>query len=68
MDCRRLTRIALYRLLGGAGGEARLTRGVNNLTAIHGDAESRAKHAAMGFRVGWGKSLDQLVAMVKAEG
>jgi len=37
-------------------------------TAIHGDAGSRAKHAAMGFVDGWGKALDQLLAMVKAEG
>ncbi len=37
-------------------------------TAIHADAEGRAEHAAMGFFDGWGKALEQLVAMVKAEG
>lgn len=32
---------------------------------IHGDEESRRKHEQMGFHEGWGKALDQLVAMVK---
>lgn len=36
-------------------------------TAIHPDVGTRAKHAAMGFHEGWGKALDQLVAMVKGE-
>ena len=31
---------------------------------IHGDEESRRKHDAMGFQEGWGKALDQLVALV----
>ena len=31
---------------------------------IHGDPESRRKHAEMGFHDGWGKALDQLVAVV----
>lgn len=32
---------------------------------IHGDEASRRKHEAMGFHEGWGKALDQLVALVK---
>ena len=32
-------------------------------TAIHGDAAARALHEQMGFHVGWGKALDQLVAL-----
>ncbi len=34
-------------------------------TGIHTDAESRKKHADMGFHAGWGKALDQLVALAK---
>ena len=34
-------------------------------TAIHGTAEGREKHEAMGFRDGWGAALDQLVALAK---
>ena len=33
--------------------------------AIHGDEEGAKKHADMGFHDGWGKALDQLVALVK---
>jgi uncharacterized protein YndB with AHSA1/START domain len=33
--------------------------------AIHGDEEGAKKHADMGFREGWGKALDQLVALMK---
>ena len=33
--------------------------------AIHGDEESATKHANMGFHDGWGKALDQLVALAK---
>ena len=33
--------------------------------AIHGDKESAQKHADVGFRDGWGKALDQLVALAK---
>lgn len=33
--------------------------------AIHGDEESAKKHAGMGFHEGWGKALDQLVALAK---
>jgi uncharacterized protein YndB with AHSA1/START domain len=36
--------------------------------AIHRDEEGRNKHAEMGFHDGWGKALDQLVAMVKTGG
>jgi uncharacterized protein YndB with AHSA1/START domain len=31
-------------------------------TVIHADEDGCKKHAAMGFREGWGKALDQLVA------
>jgi uncharacterized protein YndB with AHSA1/START domain len=34
--------------------------------AIHGNEETRKRHEEMGFREGWGKALDQLVAHVKA--
>jgi len=33
--------------------------------AIHGNEANTKKHADMGFRDGWGKALDQLVAHVK---
>ena len=33
---------------------------------IHGDEETRKKHDAMGFQDGWGKALDQLVALAKS--
>jgi uncharacterized protein YndB with AHSA1/START domain len=33
--------------------------------AIHGEEEDRKKHEEMGFHDGWGKALDQLVAVVK---
>ncbi len=32
---------------------------------IHGDETAREKHEKMGFHYGWGKALDQLVAMVR---
>ena len=32
---------------------------------IHGDEAVRKRHADMGFHDGWGKALDQLVALVK---
>jgi uncharacterized protein YndB with AHSA1/START domain len=38
-----------------AGGGARFTA-----HALHADAETAAKHAAMGFDVGWGKAFEQL--------
>lgn len=36
--------------------------------AIHSNEEDCQKHAQMGFHDGWGKALDQLVAMVKTAG
>jgi uncharacterized protein YndB with AHSA1/START domain len=33
--------------------------------AIHGEEEAAKKHAEMGFQDGWGKALDQLVALAK---
>ncbi|MDD4880387.1 MAG: SRPBCC family protein [Gallionellaceae bacterium] len=35
-------------------------------TVLHENRAARAQHAAMHFEEGWGKALDQLVAMVKA--
>jgi uncharacterized protein YndB with AHSA1/START domain len=32
---------------------------------IHGNEASRKKHEEMGFHEGWGKALDQLVALMK---
>jgi len=32
---------------------------------LHRDEDGRKKHAEMGFQDGWGKALDQLVAMAK---
>ena len=32
---------------------------------IHGDEESRKKHELMGFHDGWGKALDQPVAVAQ---
>ena len=32
---------------------------------VHGDEESRRKHEQMGFHAGWGRALDQLVAVIK---
>jgi hypothetical protein len=37
----------------------------NRTLVIHGDEEARKKHEDMGFHDGWGKALDQLVAVVK---
>jgi uncharacterized protein YndB with AHSA1/START domain len=34
--------------------------------ALHRDEDGRARHAKMGFTEGWGKALDQLVAMIKS--
>ncbi len=34
-------------------------------TVIHADEAGCQQHAAMGFKDGWGKALDQLVAMAK---
>ncbi len=32
-------------------------------TVLHGDADSRVRHEAMGFHQGWGAAFDQLVAL-----
>ncbi len=32
---------------------------------LHADAQARGKHEAMGFREGWGKATDQLVALAR---
>jgi uncharacterized protein YndB with AHSA1/START domain len=37
-------------------------------TVLHADEEARKRHEDMGFRDGWGKALDQLVAHVKTMG
>lgn len=34
-------------------------------TVLHGNEESCEKHEAMGFEEGWGKALDQLVAIAQ---
>lgn len=34
-------------------------------TVMHCNADGKSKHEAMGFEHGWGKALDQLVALVK---
>jgi uncharacterized protein YndB with AHSA1/START domain len=33
--------------------------------AMHRDEEGRKQHEEMGFQEGWGKALDQLVALVR---
>ena len=35
----------------------------NRVRALHKDREDARKHAAMGFELGWGAALDQLVAI-----
>jgi uncharacterized protein YndB with AHSA1/START domain len=39
-----------------------------HVVARHLDEEGRKKHEAMGFQEGWGKALDQLVALMKKQG
>ena len=34
--------------------------------AMHGDAESRRKHEAMGFHEGWGAAFEQMLGVVRA--
>jgi uncharacterized protein YndB with AHSA1/START domain len=36
-------------------------------TGMHSNAEGRKKHEAMGFEVGWGIALEQLVALMKKQ-
>ncbi len=45
--------------------EARGTQTKYTAMAIHGDEATAKKHEEMGFYQGWGKALDQLVAMAK---
>jgi uncharacterized protein YndB with AHSA1/START domain len=33
---------------------------------LHADKAARERHASMGFEEGWGKALDQMIAMIKA--
>jgi uncharacterized protein YndB with AHSA1/START domain len=33
---------------------------------LHADKVGRDQHAALGFEEGWGKALDQMIAMIKA--
>jgi uncharacterized protein YndB with AHSA1/START domain len=47
-------------LLEAQGGGTKYTA-----IAIHGDEDGAKAHAAMGFHDGWGKALDQLVALAK---
>jgi len=35
------------------------------LESVGNDADARQKHEQMGFHVGWGKALDQLVALAR---
>ncbi|UXI66446.1 SRPBCC family protein [Tahibacter amnicola] len=35
--------------------------------AMHADADNRRRHEEMGFHEGWGKALDQLVAMAQGQ-
>lgn len=35
--------------------------------AVHRDPDGRKRHAEMGFHEGWGKALDQLVALMKGK-
>jgi uncharacterized protein YndB with AHSA1/START domain len=46
--------------LEAQGSQTKYTAG-----AIHGDEATSKKHEAMGFHQGWGKALDQLVALAK---
>ena len=46
--------------LEAAGAGTRYTARV-----LHGDVAAREAHEQMGFHVGWGKALDQLVALMK---
>ncbi len=32
---------------------------------MYSNADGKAKHAAMGFEQGWGKALEQVVALAK---
>ena len=45
--------------------EAQGSRTKYTAIAIHGDEATAKRHEEMGFHQGWGKALDQLVALVK---
>jgi uncharacterized protein YndB with AHSA1/START domain len=45
--------------------EAQGSRTKYTAVAIHADEASSRRHAEMGFHEGWGKALDQLVALAK---
>lgn len=45
--------------------EARGNNTLYNATVLHNSAEHRKQHEAMGFHVGWGICLDQLVELAK---
>ena len=58
-DCHDLVFTAIIAMEPHGGG-TRYTA-----TALHQDEGGRSKHAEMGFHDGWGKALDQLVALAK---
>jgi uncharacterized protein YndB with AHSA1/START domain len=35
-------------------------------SVLHGNTESREKHASMGFETGWGIALDQMIKMIQS--
>lgn len=59
-ECEELAMTAML-LLEPQGKKTKYTA-----VALHGDPQSRKRHADMGFADGWGAALDQLVAHVKA--
>lgn len=36
-------------------------------TALHADPDARKRHEEMGFHVGWGTALDQMIAMLEQD-
>jgi uncharacterized protein YndB with AHSA1/START domain len=58
-ECEELAMTAMI-LLESQGRKTKYTA-----IALHGDPESRKRHADMGFQDGWGKALDQLVEHMK---
>ena len=48
-----------------AGERLHVDRSSRGYLVMHRDEEGRKKHEAMGFHEGWGKALEQLVAVVK---
>ena len=47
--------------------EARASNTLYRACVRHADAQSRERHAAMGFEQGWGIALDQLVELMGPE-